>query len=496
MRSSILSTLLPSILALAGAAASVASAETAPGMDVAAIDAYLRAQMATHHLPGLAIVIVEGERVVMARGYGNAGRGRPVTPQTQFNIGSCTKSFTALAVAQLAEQGRLELDAPVQRYLPWFRVADEAASAQITVRHLLNQTSGLSEAGDPEPGRHFSSLPEQARALRGVRLTAPVGTEFQYYNPNYRVLGLLIEVASGQSYEDYVRDRVLTPLAMSGTVARPDAATSLAGGHGEVLGLPLPRSQPYHAGSLPSGFLISTAEDLGHYLIALLNGGQYGGTRLVQAATLAQMFAPPSGVNSERIAPPPAVAQMFGSPSGMSGGYGMGWIVGRSADGIRLVFHAGNLEFFHAELLLLPKEKRGLAILVNQNSVVRQALDQTPPWMGVAHLMLGTAPPPESGLPRWSRQGALRGRVSRWSRALVGLGLPLGFLLCFPLVLGLVLRVKTSWSGLFDFLPDVVMWLVLSATLRLLRGLALVAIVSRLAGASPAATTWSAARPV
>jgi CubicO group peptidase (beta-lactamase class C family) len=110
-----------------------------------AIDAYLEEQMRRLNLPGVSLAIVEGQQIVHLRGFGRARPGGEApSPQTPFFIGSLTKSFTALAVMQLVEAGQVELDAPLQRYLPWFRVADPQASAQITVRHLLNQTSGLS----------------------------------------------------------------------------------------------------------------------------------------------------------------------------------------------------------------------------------------------------------------------------------------------------------------------------------------------------------------
>lgn len=127
---------------LAFATSAQASHTAAP--DFAAIDAWVATQMHDARIPGLALVVVQNNAIVHVRGFGVAGADqREVTPQTVFGIGSMTKSFTALAVLQLAETGALELDAPVQRYLPWFRVADPAASARITVRHLLNQTSGL-----------------------------------------------------------------------------------------------------------------------------------------------------------------------------------------------------------------------------------------------------------------------------------------------------------------------------------------------------------------
>ncbi len=117
------------------------------GTDFSSIDTFVESQMKALHIPGLALAIVQGDQAAYVQGYGKAGPGKgPVTPQTSFMIGSTTKAFTALAIMQLVESGKIELDAPVQTYLPWFRVADAQASAQITVRHLLNQTSGFSNA--------------------------------------------------------------------------------------------------------------------------------------------------------------------------------------------------------------------------------------------------------------------------------------------------------------------------------------------------------------
>lgn len=113
-----------------------------------AIDAYVEQQMRRLNIPGASLAIVEGDQIVRLRGFAHgSSRTRPggeaPTPQTPFILGSTVKSITALAVMQLVEAGKVELDAPIQRYLPWFRVADPQASAQMTVRHLLNQTSGL-----------------------------------------------------------------------------------------------------------------------------------------------------------------------------------------------------------------------------------------------------------------------------------------------------------------------------------------------------------------
>jgi CubicO group peptidase (beta-lactamase class C family) len=132
-------------LTLASLVKPVHAASNTGTSDFARIDAYVQAQLDESRMPGLALGIVQGDQVVHLQGFGKADdSGRAVTPQTPFIIGSTSKSFTALAVMQLVEAGKIQLDAPVRQYLPWFRVADTSASAAITIRQLLNQTSGLS----------------------------------------------------------------------------------------------------------------------------------------------------------------------------------------------------------------------------------------------------------------------------------------------------------------------------------------------------------------
>src|SRR6266540_4335097 len=204
--------------------------------DFAAIDAYVESQMREQRIPGLALGIVQGDQIVHLKGFGVADpSGRAVTPQTPFQIASISKSFTALAVVQLVEAGKVDLDAPVQRYLPWFRVADPDASARITVRHLLTHTSGLRDQSEEFTSRDASdgALEKAVRALRTVPSAQPGGQAFQYANINYSVLGLIVQTVAGQSYEDYVQAHVLAPLEMTDSYTSPLEARrhGLATGH-------------------------------------------------------------------------------------------------------------------------------------------------------------------------------------------------------------------------------------------------------------------------
>jgi len=227
------------------------SAAADDGPDLAALDRYVRSEMDAQRIPGLALGIVHGDRIVHVQGFGQADRsGRQVTPQTPFLIGSVTKSFTALAIMQLSEAGRVQLDAPVQRYLPWWRVADPGASTRVTVRHLLYQVSGLSKATGNEYATsgdtHDSALEDRVRALRDAELTQPVGTTWQYSNANYWTLGMIVQAVSGQSYETYIQQHIFNPLQMSNSYTSGTEAGQhgLPRGHRYWYGVPSPPRCP------------------------------------------------------------------------------------------------------------------------------------------------------------------------------------------------------------------------------------------------------------
>jgi CubicO group peptidase (beta-lactamase class C family) len=365
-----------------------------------AIDAYVEEQMHRLKVPGVSLAIVEGDRIAHLRGFGQARPGgQAPTPQTPFFIGSLTKSFTALAVMQLVEAGRIDLDAPVQRYLPWFRVADPQDSAQMTVRHLLNQTSGLPTLSGEITLADSDNSPDaterQVRALSTLVLTRPVGSAFEYSNSNYNVLGLVIEAASGESYADYIQKHIFTPLNMrhsytSQAVARK---TGLAMGYQYWFAIPFAvPDMPIPHGSLPSGQLISCAEDMARYLIALLNGGRYRDVQILSGAGIAELQR--------------GVADF--SAMGLSlGQYGMGWFVDETGQ-TKVVWHSGTNPDFGAYVALLPEQKKGVVLLFNANhhwmSPVLSTVGE-----GVAALLAGgqPSPIPSVGIIPWMLRGQL-----------------------------------------------------------------------------------------
>jgi CubicO group peptidase (beta-lactamase class C family) len=351
--------------------------------DFEAVDAFVREALARHRMPGLALAIVRGDEIAYLRGYGSAGEGRPMTARTPLYIGSISKSFTALAVMQRVEAGEIDLDAPVRAYLPWFRVADEGAggrtSETLTVRQLLHQTSGLAEETYMADLPSGTTLEAAVRDLQHAAPVDPPGTAFHYFNQNYTTLGRLVEEVSGRAYGDYVREEILAPLAMDRSAATPEGIADLnaAQGHGVLFGYPIPRAQGTSAHTMPEGGLVSTAEDMAHYLIAQLNGGAYGGTRILSAEGIAALQRP----------------ETPGAPPGE--GYGMGWIVEPWED-TRVVRHGGSLENFRSFAWLLPAHDYGFVILINQNGFVPAMLAYSEIPAGIAALLTGDEP--ETGL--------------------------------------------------------------------------------------------------
>jgi len=370
----------------------LASPPHATDPDFAAIDSYVEAQMQDKRIPGLALAVVQGDQILYLKGYGNADpSGRPVTPQTPFLLASVTKPMTALAVMQLVEQGKIELDAPIQRYLPWFRLADEAAAAQITVRHLLYHTSGLSirtglelagiEDSDPD------AIEQRVRDLQTVQLVHPVGATYEYSNPNYETLGQIIQQVTGQSYEAYMQEHVFRPLAMSQTFTSKleGEEHGLATGYRYWFGIPVPFNTPFDRGALPVCCVMASVEDVAHFLIPHLNEGRFGDVALVSPQGMAELLRP--------AGPKEDGEQM----------YAMDW-GHMTIDGVPMIMKGGDLADFKTQMVLVPDGRWGVVTLMNTNDSLSTTLgDLRIPFVpiGVTKILLGQQVPvaPTSATP-------------------------------------------------------------------------------------------------
>ncbi|MFL5578596.1 MAG: serine hydrolase domain-containing protein [Gemmatimonadaceae bacterium] len=457
--------------------------------DFAGLDSFVTSAMRERGVPGLQIAVIRGDRVVHLRAFGRADpSGRTVTVRTPFRIGSNTKGFTALAIMQLAERGRLELGAPVQRYLPWFGVADSAASARITVADLLYHTSGIPGSANYDSFLDPAlTLEQYVRALRSVRLARPVGSAFEYSNANYNVLGLVVQAVSGESYGGYVRSHILAPLGMTHTTtsAEEERRQGLAQGYNWWFGVLRPARDPFSAANLPAGYLSSTAEDLSHYLIAQMNGGRYGATSVLSPAGIAAMHAP--GPHTHRP-----------GQSATPAGYGMGWAVGANR-GVPVFGHDGATWSFHSLQMVDSRDGWGLIVLANADNQVTAFEPHRAITRGAFARLAGLPPPPTGpslrvfyvvldavllvasawivwGLlrvPRWSAalRRRQRARHGRWrtagtlARVALEVLVPALLLVASPRLAG------ASWRVLLVTAPDLGWWALAASALLLATGL-------------------------
>jgi CubicO group peptidase (beta-lactamase class C family) len=325
--------------------------------DFDSVDRYISTRMKELGIPGAALVIVQGDRIVHLKAFGVAdASGRAVTPQTPFFTGSTGKSFTALAIMQLVEAGKLKLDNPVQTYLPWFRVTEANASARITVRQLLNQVSGLPQSiGQKQIANRDlsdSAIENNVRALSKVELSAPPGEQFEYSNANYVTLGMIVQAVSDQSYEAYIREHIFQPLDMQNSFTSKTEAQQdgLAVGYQKWFGVAVASPNlPFSRGSLPAGELNMSVEDFGHYLIAQLNKGSYQGVSVLAPAGIAALHHP--------------AIQMPGSTDY----YAMGWEVQHFQD-VEVVRHNGAVPGYTTDMFLVPEKNLAVAMVMNTYS--------------------------------------------------------------------------------------------------------------------------------
>lgn len=307
------------------------------------IDKFVEHAMNKLNIPGAALGIIKGNQTVYLKGYGFSGPDKSsVTPQTPFVLGSTSKSITALAIMQLVDEGKIDLDAPAQQYLPWFTLADEEASKKILVKHLLYHTSGLSTY-DGRLGmvNGNKSIEEHIRSLNNTPLTSPVGSVFQYSNLNYNILSGIVEAVTGEPFTQYVSSHIFKPLDMKHSYGSPAVAKSdgLATGYQSMFGLMVPTKQLDHEATVASGYFISSAEDMSNYLIAQMNSGHFKDKTILSEAGAAQMHQP-------------------AAPEGDGSFYAMGWSVKNN-----VIFHAGSTENTYSFLVM--NGDYGIVLLIN-----------------------------------------------------------------------------------------------------------------------------------
>jgi CubicO group peptidase (beta-lactamase class C family) len=319
--------------------------------------------MKKHQIPGFAIGIVENGKVIYAEGFGIAKLGdkNPVTAKSLFHMASVTKPFVATAIMQQVEQGRIDLDARVNDYLPYFRLKDERF-ASITIRQMLNHVSGMPDVEDynwDKPEYDDAALERYVRGLNKLSLLGAPGEKFRYSNIAFEVLGDVIAKVSGMSFESYVQRNILAPLGMkhSTLLVREANPKRLVAPHirdkdGRVVVSPV---FPYNRPHAPSSTLYSSIDDMNRWALANLNRGELDGKRILKRSTYDVMWKPSADVG--QISPL--------VPSDMK--IGLSWFL-REEKGHRFVSHGGGDVGFHSFLLLAPDDSISVVAMSNFSS--------------------------------------------------------------------------------------------------------------------------------
>lgn len=330
----------------------------------AQLDAVLQEIMVRWGIPGLGVGLVENGRITYARGFGvqSLATGAPVTPDSLFCVASITKIFVATAVMQLVEQGLLDLDAPLLKYLPDFRL-DDARLPRVTLGQVLSHTAGLPDSDEAEYDRLVANpefddkAPERLmHSLASRRMIADPGERFAYSNIGYDLLGVLIARVSGQTFEDYLLSHVLRPAGM------PASALShleippnrLAVPHLRTPAMIVNPVYPYHRADTPASFLHSSVLEMGNWAIACLSSAAGHGPGLLSPASFEQMWTP----MAERGGPP------------FYEHHGLGWVLGHY-EGFKTVSHGGGGFGWTAFFTILPEKNSAAVILCNEESSAR-----------------------------------------------------------------------------------------------------------------------------
>ena len=323
-------------------------------------DGFVEKVMKDWHVPGLAVAIVKDGKVVYAKGFGHRDvkKGLKVTPDTLFAIGSNSKSFTATAMAILASEGKLDWDKPVRDYLPDFRLHDAYATAHLRPRDLVTHQSGLPRHDMVWYGSPLSRK-ELFERLRYLEPSKPLHAKYQYNNLMFLTAGVLIERVSGNTWEEFVRRRILDPLGMKNSnfsvndsQKTSDFSMPYQETNGEVKEIPFRNIDVIG----PAGSINSSVNEMTRWLLLQLGKGKFEGRQIIPEKNLAEVHTPQIVAGGDL-----KYDESFYSS------YAMGWGV-TSYRGHPTVSHGGGIDGFTSAMRFLPKDQLGVVVLTNSSS--------------------------------------------------------------------------------------------------------------------------------
>jgi CubicO group peptidase (beta-lactamase class C family) len=365
------------------------------------IDAYAAKAGQDWRVPGFSLAVVKDDRVVFAKGYGvrELGRAEPVDKDTLFAVASNTKAFTAAALATLVDEGKLNWDDPVTKYLPWFQLSDPYVTREMTVRDLLSHRSGLATFGGDLLWYETTYPREEIlRRVRHLRPVHPFRARYGYQNIMFLAAGEIVPAVTGKSWDDYVRERFFAPLGMARsntTLKQLKASQNVATPHNEVGGQVrvVKYSNVDAAGGAAA--INSTAAEMAEWVRLQLGRGTYQGRKIFSAAAAREMWTPHAVVSGVSES-----AERF-NPTVHFNLYGLGWFLS-DYRGRKVVTHSGGLDGMTSRVALLPEENLGVVVLTNSETPLQSFL-----WYKVFDVFTG-APPRD-----WSADYAARARAAR-----------------------------------------------------------------------------------
>ncbi|HEU4794104.1 MAG TPA: serine hydrolase [Pyrinomonadaceae bacterium] len=326
-------------------------------------DDYVNKAMKEWEVPGLAVAIIKGDQIVLAKGYGvrKIGDPAPVDERTLFAIGSSSKAFTAAAVGMLVDEGKVKWDDPVTKYLPEFEMYDPYVTRELTVRDLLTHRSGLQRGDFLWYGTELDRE-EILKRTRHLKPSWSLRSTFGYQNLMYLAAGQLIARVSGKSWDEFIRDRFFAPLNMSASSTSINAlktANNVATPHSKIEEKVTVIPWRNIDNIAPAGSINSNVVDMAQWVRLQLGDGMFEKQKIFSAAQAKEMHAAQTVIRFE----PPYT--MF-YPEAHFLNYGLGWFLS-DYRGRKVVEHGGAIDGMRAQVALIPEEKLGLVVLSNMN---------------------------------------------------------------------------------------------------------------------------------
>jgi CubicO group peptidase (beta-lactamase class C family) len=350
---------------------SLAYGQAAP---LTGFDDYVHSAIRDWDVPGLAVSVVKDGKVVLARGYGLRKVGAPaqVDEHTLFAIGSISKSFTAMGLGLLVDEGKLSWDDPVSQYLPYLQLSDPYASRELTIRDLLIHRSGLPDfsGGILWYGADFSRE-EALKRIRYIKPATSFRSTFAYQSVTYMAAGEIIHAVSGKTWDDFIRDRIFTPLGMkeSFSLYRDlKTAKNLAMPHIRSDGKTVAIGYRDSDSLGPAGSIMSNVNDMARYMQVLLADGAPDGKRLYSEKVARELFTPQMLVPNR-----PSSAPEFKPLNAMFRAYGLGWFL-NDYRGRKVISHTGGMDGMSAVVMLVPEENLGITVLSHQDGGISYAM--------------------------------------------------------------------------------------------------------------------------